>query len=211
MPYQQNAILQKIIAQKLVNLASARVELCGKSILDVGCGTGFVAQNLALQGVNPSNILQVDKNAASLQIAKQFGEVEIGDFNNPFSMERKFDTVFSSMALQWAEDFSKALQYLKARLSQQGNIFLAIPLNDSLSEVYKVLKIEPFKFPNIEDVDAKLMEVKTYTENGYAVLKNIHGAGLVNGSGDRLYKNQLILLKKILTKWKIGFFEICKA
>ena len=207
MPYQQNAILQKVIAQKLVSFASTELNLHGKNIIDVGCGTGFIAQNLVQMGSKPHNITQVDINPDSLQHAKQFGRVEIADFNNPFLPSENFDVVFSSMALQWACNFPKTLEYLQSILSQQGSIFFAIPLHGSLQELYNILQILPFNFPRIEEINATLITEKQYVENSYIALKNIHLSELVISQSTKITKNQLISLKKTLTHWNVGFFK----
>jgi malonyl-CoA O-methyltransferase len=125
--YQTNAVLQKIIAQTLVNLVGRQINLCNQNILDIGSGTGFIAQNLVQTGAKPSSIFQIDRNPEALNYAKQFGNVVNTDFNKPLSFEQKFDVIFSSMALQWAENLYKTLTHLQNFLIEGGNIFFAIP------------------------------------------------------------------------------------
>ena len=210
MPYQTNAVLQKIIAQKLVNLASTHVNLYNKTILDVGSGTGFIAQNLVQTGVKPSNILQVDRNSAVLNYAKQFGNVIEANFNAPLPLSQKFGVVFSSMALQWAKDFQKTITHLQSLLIDGGSIFFAIPLSGSLKEVYNTLQVQPFVFPKMGDITeyAHIIHTQTYVENAYIALKNIHVSNLVLQQNTYITKNKLILLKKATTIWNVGFFKL---
>jgi trans-aconitate methyltransferase len=210
MHYQTNAVLQKIIAQKLVSLAHKQVNLYGKNILDVGCGTGFVSQNLVQTGVKPSSIFQIDRNPEALNYAKQFGNVVKTDFNKPLSFEQKFNVIFSSMALQWAESFQKTLTHLQSLLIDGGSIFFAIPLQGSLQEIYDILEITSFPFPKIEEIMeyAHIIHAQTYVENSYIVLKNIHISNLVLPQNTYIIKNKLILLKKATTTWNVGFFKL---
>ncbi len=209
MPYQQNAILQKIIAQRLVSLVGAKFELQGKTILDVGSGTGFIAQSLVQMGLK--NITQIDINSKNIQHAKQFGNIHIADFNSPFLQNQRFDIIFSSMALQWAFDFPKTLEYLQNILSKDGSIFFAVPLNGSLQEIYDILQIPSFKFPRIEEMNATLIETKKYVENSYIALRNIHSSQLTVSQNTQITKNQLISLKKTLTHWNIVFLQYARC
>ena len=59
MNYTQNGVLQKIIATKLVELLPQK-PCDASSILDIGCGTGFIAQKLIEKGFASEKILQVD-------------------------------------------------------------------------------------------------------------------------------------------------------
>ena len=210
MPYQTNAVLQKIIAQKLINLASRHVNLHNTNILDVGCGTGFIAQNLVQIGVKPSSITQVDKNPISLQYAKQFGNVMEADFNKPLPFSQEFGVAFSSMALQWADDLKRTLTNIQSILTEGRSIFFAIPLKGSLQAVYNTLEIQPFSFPKMEDIAnlANVIHTQTYAENSYIALKNIHISNLVLQQNTYITKNKLILLKKATTIWNVGFFKL---
>jgi len=210
MLYQTNAVLQKIIAQKLVKLASTQVNLCSKNILDIGCGTGFIAQHLVQNGVKPQSITQVDRNPTVIQHAKQFGNIVNTDFNNPLPLNQKFNVILSSMALQWAEDLHKTLKHLQDVLVEDGNIFFAIPLQGSLREIYNILEITSFPFSKMEDIIeyAHIICAQTYVENSYIALKNIHISNLVLQQNTYMTKNKLILLKKVITTWNVGFFKL---
>lgn len=208
MPYQTNAILQKIIAQKLVFLAKQKVNFVGKKILDVGCGTGFLAQHLVQGGALPSNILQIDFNEKSLNFARNYGKIVKADFNKPLPVYENFDVIISSMALQWAGNFKSAFLNLKEKLNNGSSIFVAIPLCGSLNEVYKILGKEFLQFP--QNIPMKLIEEKKYAENAFICLKNIHAVQMKVGGGV-LLKKQLLLLKNTQTVWKIGFFYFQNA
>jgi ubiquinone/menaquinone biosynthesis C-methylase UbiE len=210
MLYQTNAVLQKIIAQKLVKFASTHTNLHSKSILDVGSGTGFIAQNLVQIGVKPSSILQVDINPEALSHATQFGNVSKADFNQPLALNQQFSIILSSMALQWAEDLYKTLTYLQNFLIEGGSIFFAIPLQESLQEIYDILEITSFPFSTMEDIMeyAHIIHAQTYAENSYIALKNIHISNLVLQQNTYITKNKLILLKKATTTWNVGFFKL---
>lgn len=208
MSYQSNSTLQKLIAQKLVLLAHKHVDLANSDILDIGCGTGFIAQSLiGMYG----NILQADVNLEHLNFAQHFGDAIQMDFNKPISINKKFDVILSSMALQWAIDLKDVIFTLQNNALKEGskkNIFFAVPLEGSLQAVYDVLQIKSFNYPKLEDIQkhSDLLCIKYYHENAYIALKNIHISRLKVGKGEKINKNQLSLLKKTQTAWKIGFF-----
>lgn len=210
MQYQTNAVLQKIIAQKLISLAHNQYDCHGKSILDVGSGTGFIAQNLIMHGVKPQNITQFDRNPNSLNIAKQFGNIQVADFNKPLHCKQKFDVIFSSMALQWAENLHTTINNIHNLLKQGGRLYLAVPLQGSLKEMYNTLQISPFAFPAQEDIHTKMSTLHSqhYMENVYIALKNIHIADLTVGNGANIIKSKLLAMKHQSTYWNIGFYTL---
>lgn len=209
MNYQNNAILQKIIAQKLVNLSQSFIDLKNKKIIDIGCGTGFIAQIL-----QKSDVLQLDCNQQSLQFAQKFGNTILADFNEAINISQKFDVALSSMALQWAVDFQKTFQNLIDITEKNGAVVFAVPLKSSIQELYNILEVPQFFQFSLEDVlektNATLIETKTYAENSFVCLKNMHYLNLKITNG-KISKKQLLLLKNTQTLWNIGFFYFKNA
>ena len=208
MNYTQNGVIQKIIATKLVELIPQKP--CDVlSILDIGCGTGFIAQKLIEKGFSLIKILQIDANYDSLKIAQQFAKTEVFDFNSPLKFPQKFDIITSSMSLQWAKDLPRTIEHIKLLLNKNGIFIASIPLDGSLSEIYNALEISPFQFPKIDDISKQLtlIQNKKFQENSFILLKNLHNCNLkLTAQSTRINHRKIALLKTQFTQWNIGFF-----
>ncbi len=208
MNYTQNGVLQKIIATKLVELLPQK-PCDASSILDIGCGTGFIAQKLIEKGFASEKILQVDANGEALKIAQQFAETEQVNFNTPLKFEQKFDVITSSMSLQWAENLGGTIANIKSLLSVNGVFIASIPLNGSLASVYETLGISTFHFPKMEEIapHLSLITSKNFSENAFIGLKNLHICNLkLQKHENQLSIAQIRTLKTAFTQWNIGFF-----
>ncbi len=208
MNYTQNGVLQKIIATHLVEIL-AKKPCDSSSILDIGCGTGFIAQKLIEKGFASEKILQIDANKRSLSIAQQFAETKQVNFNTPLKFEQKFDVITSSMSLQWAENLGETIANIKSLLSVNGVFIASIPLNGSLANVYETLGISTFHFPKIEEIATHLSLVKSkiFSENAFVGLKNLHLCNLkLSDQKQSINSEKIRILKTTLTRWNIGFF-----
>ena len=208
MKYTQNGVIQKIIATQLVELI-AQIPCDVSSILDIGCGTGFLAQKLIEKGFSSEKILQVDANSVSLKIAQQFAKTEAFDFNSPLKFTQKFDIITSSMSLQWAKDLPKTIENIKLLLNKNGIFIASIPMEGSLSEIYDALAISPFSFPKIDDVSQHLtlLQNKKFQENAFIALKNLHNCNLkLTTQSAQINHRKIASLKTQFTQWNIGFF-----
>lgn len=206
MPYQTNAVLQKIIAQKLLDLAGKSINFHNKKIIDIGSGSGFIAQHLVQNGINPQNITQVDINQESLNYAQKFGKVFKADFNFPIEMGEKYDIIFSSMALHWAKDLQNALISIKNLLNANGHIFISMPIQESLNKIYDIIKTPHFQFPTKKINGMQEIMYKEYASNCYTTLRNIHIEKLKLHTKAVIKKDVLRELKENNTRWYIGFF-----
>lgn len=212
MNYTQNGVIQKIIATKLVELIPQKP--CDvSSVLDIGCGTGFIAQRLIEKGFSSEKILQVDANYDSLKIAQQFAKTEVFDFNSPLmfaqQFPQKFDIITSSMSLQWAKDLPRTIENIKLLLNKNGIFIASIPLDGSLSEIYDALEISSFQFPKIDDISPQLtlIQNKKFQENSFILLKNLHNCNLkITAQSTRINHRKIASLKTQFTQWNIGFF-----
>jgi len=73
----------------------------GRTVLDVGCGTGIAAALFAGRGCN---VIGVEVDARMAEIARQKGlEVEVGAFERWDDRGRRFDLVSSGQAWHWIE------------------------------------------------------------------------------------------------------------
>jgi malonyl-ACP O-methyltransferase BioC/pimeloyl-ACP methyl ester esterase len=127
--YDNTADLQKDVAdellQKIPGFIAGRPHLT--SILDIGCGTGFMT--FGLNNIFPSaNIVGCDIAHPMIEIAKQkrarneikFISADAGDL--PF-VEDTFDMVASNLTYQWLPDLNRAFSEV-FRVLQPGGVFV---------------------------------------------------------------------------------------
>ena len=104
----------------------------GMSLLDAGCGPGSITVGLA-QAVSPGNVVGVDTNEASLEVARAFAETR--GFANvsyeqhhiqalPFD-DNRFDAVFIHAVLQHVDEPVRVLAELLRVLKPGGVIGIA--------------------------------------------------------------------------------------
>ena len=113
--YDKNSALQQQVLQRLLSKIDKNIST-EKYILDAGCGTGQLGRILS-----GNQITQLDIAFGMCQKAKSnLQEVVNADLLQlPFA-NAAFDIVFSSLALQWVPDTSKALAELRRVLKKGG-------------------------------------------------------------------------------------------
>jgi 2-polyprenyl-3-methyl-5-hydroxy-6-metoxy-1,4-benzoquinol methylase len=102
----------------------------GKTILDIGCGTGFISNLFALQytssvvgidfsnGVNFGKDFAVKHNITNVDFIKE-------DFLN-FKCNKKFDVIICQSVLNHMPDFDLAVQKIKNLLAPNGILLLGV-------------------------------------------------------------------------------------
>tara|TARA_R110000772_G_scaffold110050_1_gene213509 strand:- start:1908 stop:2744 length:837 start_codon:yes stop_codon:yes gene_type:complete len=161
--YDAHASLQRSIANKLL-AKLAEQELSDSStnkrnkikrILDLGSGTGYSTK--ALQNLFPSaEIISLDIAEAMLRHAR---ELHLEDACNekfvcadaealPFN-PGSFDLIFSSLAIQWCQNYTELFSELKRVLKPVGKIFIATFGPQTLQELKRAwLEVDSFVHVN---------------------------------------------------------------
>jgi malonyl-CoA O-methyltransferase len=139
--YSQNAMAQSWAATKLLGMFFAQPSL--GSVLEIGCGTGFASIPI-IAGRGKSEVLITDAAPVMVEACKsktvaQFGNIPDGvSFRkldaDLLDFESKFDSIFSSFAMQWCADFKLALARAVKALKPRGRVFVAVPTDKSFQE-----------------------------------------------------------------------------
>jgi predicted TPR repeat methyltransferase len=142
--YNSNSELQKIIAQKLYAEIEKRLKFQERSACEIGCGTGFLTNEL-LNGV-VKKLTCVDKSKIFCNFIEQNYQEKIADLSlevicddfTGFDRINKFDLYLSSMSLQWIGDWICGDFF--PNIVDKKYAF-AIPIFGSLNAIFDKMKL----------------------------------------------------------------------
>ena len=110
-----------------------------KSGLDLGCGTGRISQQLATRG---DRLVAMDLAFGMLAYAKQHSPADDasicwlqGDADSLPIADNSVDMLFSSMALQWADNQQKVMSEIARVMASGSNAVLAIMCDGSFNQL----------------------------------------------------------------------------
>lgn len=136
--YNASATVQKKVADRLFNEFITLLnggDISGISLLDAGCGTGYLSQKGSKSG---ANVTALDLSAQMLYRAQQeavANEYLLGDIEQLPLPNNYFDGVISSLAVQWCHSFSRAIAELNRVRKRDGKVAVATLLEGTLMEL----------------------------------------------------------------------------
>lgn len=103
-------------------------DVSGRSILDVGCGSGALSAALRDRG---ATVTGMDASAAMLDLARQrLGAdvaLHLADLNDPLPFDdAAFDDVVASLVLHYLEDWAPALTQMRRVLRPGGRLLVSV-------------------------------------------------------------------------------------
>jgi len=119
--------IRKPYADKLIEFVNENVEyLKGKSVLEIGCGTGYLLQRLNTEtGANVLGLEPGDYSAHS-----KYNIEIIRDFFPSKEISEKFDVIILSFLLEHIVDLSSMLSNISKHLVDGGKLIIAVPDNE---------------------------------------------------------------------------------
>ncbi|MGX9418301.1 malonyl-ACP O-methyltransferase BioC [Vibrio sp. RC27] len=192
--YDNHAKFQRNVGYQLLDLMPQ--SLCGKRVLDLGCGTGYFSQRLLERG---AEVVCGDISVEMLEQAR----LRCGTNNVTYSLcdaeamnfaDDSFDYVFSSLALQWCDDLSAPLAEIKRIIKPEGVGYFTTLLDGSLIELSQAWsKVDSYQHVNRfisrnrvklalaqSEVSSHHLSLQTITQrysSALALMKDLKGIG----------------------------------
>lgn len=159
---------------ELIDFDSESSQNNPRNILDVGCGSGELTQQLAQQP-NVASVVGMDLDPGMIAQAK----AELDDDGNPqpaditfqvgdirsFSSETKFDVVFSNAALHWIppNDMERAVESISECLKDGGQLVFEMGGKGNVYEICRAAEQitgteNPWCFPSVGEMSSLLEE-----------------------------------------------------
>lgn len=123
--------------------------LSGKTILDAGCGTGYISKIL-IDNYKPKNVYGIDISPEMLKIAKQIKKenkiknlyLKEEDITNTSRKENSIDFIIASFSLGYIKDLNKVFKEFNRVLKKGGKIVFAENIYKTTKNI-KEIKDEP--------------------------------------------------------------------
>jgi trans-aconitate methyltransferase len=163
--------------EDLVRLLDPKI---GEEILDLGCGTGDLAERIRQNG---GKVTGIDNSSEMIAAAKQ--KYPLIDFQVQsaihFSFDKKFDAVFSNAALHWIFEKEEVIKQIYNCLKPNGRMVAEMGGKGNVANIIHALKnalhkngftekakIQTWYFPSLSEY-ASLLE-----QNGFRVIFATH-------------------------------------
>ncbi|HEU5382000.1 MAG TPA: class I SAM-dependent methyltransferase [Ktedonobacteraceae bacterium] len=142
----------------------------GEHILDVGCGTGHLTNEIARRG---AQVVGVDSSPAMIQAAQQNYPTltfQLADAQD-FAFSEPFDALFSNAALHWMNEPERVVQCMAAALKPGGRLVAEFGGKGNMATVIGAVQYA------IEEIEGNWVESGWYFPSigEYACLLEKHG------------------------------------
>jgi trans-aconitate methyltransferase len=136
----------------------------GETILDLGCGTGHLSQEIARRGATVVGIDQSPDMIEKARASYPGREFIVADALS-FQPGRQFDAVFSNAVLHWIQQPERLVKKIRAALKPGGRFVAEFGGKGNTASVIAVTGRNPWYFPSLSEY-ASILE-----RNGFEVVR----------------------------------------
>ena len=212
--YDENAIVQKIVASHLIELIkeTKNDKSSFESVLEVGCGTGIFTRDF-LNNYSPKKIILND----IFQVKKFLNNIPYNSFllGDILKLEiSNIDTVISSSVFQWISPFEELIK----KLSFCENLYFSIYISGNLKEIdeHFNISLDYFEVEEIENILKKYFTKVKYKKESIplefntplAALKHLQNSGVTGFKKSSISKIKSFSSKTLA--YEIGYFLCVK-
>ncbi len=200
--YQKHNIIQKKVVKKLIE----NIHSNPKKILDLGCGSGAVYENITW---DIDQFVGVDKATNMCILHPTDDKIKL--INKDFeTLEfEKYDIVISSSALQWAKNLDSLFQKISLNTDE---IAFSIFCDGTFKTIYEVANLRPF-LPNSHDLiellnhyfefEHEVLHYKLDFEDNISKFRYIKNSGVSGGERKLSFKDT----KKLIAEYPHKYLE----
>lgn len=111
----------------------------GERMLDLGCGTGYLTNAIAMAG---ATVVGIDKSLEMITKAKAaYPQIEFKvQSGEEFHFDQHFEAIFSNAALHWMLEKEKVIDCMYRNLNRTGRIVLEMGGKNNVDKIINALK-----------------------------------------------------------------------
>ena len=148
--YDENAIIQNLMADKLLSLINRK---SFKNILEIGSYSGVLTKKIVEKFEFDSylalDIVDSFDKIKNFSPKIKFQQVDV----EKFETNEKFDLIIANASLQWCNDFSGTIDKLKSYLSKGGIIAITTFASDNFYEIRETFNVS-LKYLTIKELES---------------------------------------------------------
>ena len=210
--YTKHNIIQEEVAKHLtLMLNSDRYS----KVLDLGCGSGAVYNNLFRGNINIKNFIALDFSEEMLKLHPSSSHIQKKclDFNKKESFEdykaKEFDILISASALQWSENLPSVLEQIS---TLANGFYFAFFTSNTFKTLHETAKIDSpiyskeYIINSLNHFYSCKIEVIDYRldfSSVHEMLRYIKRSGVSGGSGQLSYKS----VKQLMREYPLDYLE----
>ena len=216
--YDDNAVVQRKIGLQMIQM----IKETPTNILDIGCGTGYLTNNL--KNIYPNaNIMGIDISTNMISYAKSlYNNIKFIEMDfESLKLDKKFDLIYSNMAFQWSYNLKQVFQDIHKYIAKNGILLFSIPLKGSFKNLPQSfvmdlpdhnLVLDYLQTSGYEIYDFTYVEEILKFDSIASAIKHIKSTG---ASCNIKSQKNLSLLRSIYNNpielnYKIGIYTACK-